>query len=100
MTLFRAAAWAAPLLGLSLLATTVPASAAPCRDSHGRFARCPGTAAKAAAQPRKIAAIPAKATTKATAKAAAAAPATKTAAAKPVAKAAAHPKKAAPVHHS
>ena len=100
MTLFRAAAWTAPLLGLSLLATTVPANAAPCRDSHGRFTRCPGTAAKTAAQPKKVAAMPAKTATKTTTKSVAAPAATKTAAAKPATKTAAHPKKAAPVHHS
>lgn len=41
------------LLGLSTAAFTLPASAAPCRDAHGRFTACTGAAAKA--KPTKVA---------------------------------------------
>lgn len=54
------------LLGLSTAAFAMPASAAPCRDAHGRFTACTGaaatkakparTAARTAAKPVKVAA--------------------------------------------
>jgi hypothetical protein len=54
MTRFRTASLAA-LAGFSMLAmATAPASAAPCRDAHGRFAKCGTVAATvphAAARP-------------------------------------------------
>lgn len=79
------------LLGLSTAALSVPASAAPCRDAHGRFTACTGTAAAKAKPVRtaaraatpKAAAKPVKVASRATpARAAKAAAPAKTAAAR------------------